>query len=940
MADDLNAAPEEPLVNVKDPSTGEIGSLPQSQASQAISQNIYQPATDAEVQSSQNQAENGSLPAQIETYGRGILKANTFGTEPYLENSILGNKEQIQKQTEENPISDLAGQATGLLLGTALGTTEARALAAIGEGASSLVGGSGIAAKIGSLAAQAAAENAAYSTTDQVSKMIYKDPNQTAGSVLTDVGLGGAIGGVFGGGLGALHPLWNASFGGKTASALQAVADHAGGIEGQTSDAVNQALSKSQVEAAPEIKAALSQNEQAQEAFRDIIQSPTPSGLDLAKTSDQFRSSIGDDIAKASGYTPQEVSTFSDLSEAKEGAQKAALLAKEFSQKLEGPIAEFEALKEAKANLPLTADETVTNPSNPYENQKIPGTTSQIADDLSQLAVTNKWASDSDAMKILSSTLKRLPEQTTIGDLGKLATRIGEENYDLLNPSLNRDTQQIISKIRDAEGEATIAALKDEAPDLMARHQAARQQWSELSDLKEDLQAKLNLKGGGKNKLQAFTQNIADYGIQNPEKFLQKISNSNDTYLTQTLEKNFPETAAAVKEYQVKDLLSKAASKAKGSQSLNPTTFFNKLNDLSPELRQSLFPAETIQRFEANRTLWETMNQLEKNRNFSNTAPTLARYLKSLPGTALGLVTAAFGHNPVLGAILGSATNTLGRNAPDAMKLAFLKFMGASKPVEAGAFKTMVDYMLHAIQGENLMGRAVGGIFKAGREVLPQALFPDDKSVEKLDKHLQNLQTDPTPLMKIGGKLGYYLPDHATSLAQTSMAAVNYLNSIRPQTSQPSPLDSKIEPTKAQKADFHEALSIAQQPLIVLPRIKEGTLTVQDIQHLQNTNPDAYNNLRQKLSEAMIEAVHDGYSIPYKTRMGLSLFLGQPLDSTMTPEAIRMNQQAFQGPAPSQPPTGMPPKGQGNQKHSMNSLNKLVGLNQTPSEARAASKVG
>ena len=46
----------------------------------------------------------------------------------------------------------------------------------------------------------------------------------------------------------------------------------------------------------------------------------------------------------------------------------------------------------------------------------------------------------------------------------------------------------------------------------------------------------------------------------------------------------------------------------------------------------------------------------------------------------------------------------------------------------------------------------------------------------------------------------------------------------------------------------------------------------------------------------MSESITRGEPIPYKLRVGMSMFLGQPLDSTMTPQAIMAAQ-----PAPPQP---------------------------------------
>ncbi len=910
-------------VNVINPN-GELVSVPQSQIeSMDLFNNGYSEATPEAIQ----QAKYSTLPQQIgagiEGLGEGIAGPLFTGAERLAGVSgegILGRK-------EANPGIHIASQAAGLGLGAFTGTGEARLLTEAGELGSKALGlgleGAGNVSKIGSSAVKAAIENGIFQSGDEASKFLAGDPNQSTDTAISNIGFSTLLGGVFGAGFGSIPPLWHATVGSKAANLLQSVADHAGGIEGQTADHVNKAITASQLTVPAEIRAVLSESPKAQEYFKDLRQSPTSSGVELAKTAENFRNEISEGIAKTSGFTPSEVQSFTDLSEAKEGAKLGNLAAEEFDSKV-SPLAEkFEELKAKKANVPLTPDQEVTDPTNPYVTQKMPGVTSQISDEFSKL--TEKMLPDSEGMKVLNYAMKRLPEQKTIGDLGQLATDL-DKNYNPFNPALNRDIAQIKSVLRDAESNATIKLLGEEAPELIEEHRAARDAWKQVSEIKEDLQSKLNLKGGNYNSNNAFVKNLKTYAEENPEKFLKKIANSNDTYLSKILDENFPETAKAVKEFQLKELLGKSAAKAKGEQVLNPTTFFQKVKDLSPELRASIFSPEQLKSIEAHQTLWETLNKIDKDRNFSNTAPTLMRYLKNLPGTALGLVTAALAHNPILGAILGGLTNTIGHSAPDAMKLGFLKFMGSSAPIEPGAFKTMVEFFQSAQKGESTASKAVKGIFQSGRLVLPTA-FDSEKDREKFDKRLLMLQSDPTPLFKVGGSLGHYLPDHQTALASTASSAVNYLNSLRPQVVKMNPLDPELKPSKDQTAAYHQALDIAEQPLSILSKIKEGNLTSQDMVHFSNLYPGLQKTLQTKIMAAMTEKLADGESIPYKIRMGLSLFMGQPLDSSMTPQGIQSSQMTFMQDVT---PQGSP---NGPHKIAQNSMKRLSSMDQTPLQA-------
>jgi len=250
-------------------------------------------------------------------------------------------------------------------------------------------------------------------------------------------------------------------------------------------------------------------------------------------------------------------------------------------------------------------------------------------------------------------------------------------------------------------------------------------------------------------------------------------------------------------------------------------------------------------------------------------------------------------------------------------------------PVFADAAKAAIDYGTTVLKGEAAISRATKSIFKSGETVLPTKMYPTQKEKEKLDKQLKTAQSDPSVLMNVGGTTGHYMPDHQTVMAQTAMTAVNYLNSLRPNVDKKGPLDSEIEPNPAQKAVFDRALDIAEQPLVVLDSIKEGTLTPQDVKSLSTMYPGLYGRLVDKINNDMVEHVSKENPISYKTRLGLSLFLGQPLDSTMTPQSIIAAQ-----PKPQQAPQ----MGGMHAKHSTEQLSKLPGSYATPNQARQASR--
>ena len=178
------------------------------------------------------------------------------------------------------------------------------------------------------------------------------------------------------------------------------------------------------------------------------------------------------------------------------------------------------------------------------------------------------------------------------------------------------------------------------------------------------------------------------------------------------------------------------------------------------------------------------------------------------------------------------------------------------------------------------------------------------------------------------GDLGHYLPDHQQALGTLAQNAVGYLNSLRPNSQKMAPLDSKPVASQASEMEFMRQLANAQQPMMLLQHIGQGTLLPQDLKTVNTIYPGYVQKVSQKLTSEMLNS---GKNVPYGTRMSLSMLMGQPLDSTMTPQAIVAAQ-----PVPSQPPPQAPHGGK--TKHSTSKLGGIAASAQTPGQARLNEK--
>lgn len=260
-------------------------------------------------------------------------------------------------------------------------------------------------------------------------------------------------------------------------------------------------------------------------------------------------------------------------------------------------------------------------------------------------------------------------------------------------------------------------------------------------------------------------------------------------------------------------------------------------------------------------------------------------------------------------------------------------FSGLLKPilekypnVDLGAFQQALSVAKAVEKGNNNLVNASKSLFEAGGKTFPSQLIPSAHDLEKLDERTKSDGDDVAHMIGIPGNIGYYLPGHDTAIAKTSGDAISYLNSKRPMPQKAMPLDNAPKVSAVDKAAYDRTLSIAQQPLLAFKHIKSGTLIPQDVETIHTIYPEYYQKMSEQMMMEMTNALHNETFIPYKIRQGMSLFLGQPLDSTMTPTGIMSAQAVFQ-----QQPS--PEQGHAGPKKSTSKLSKISDNHMTPNQS-------
>lgn len=254
-------------------------------------------------------------------------------------------------------------------------------------------------------------------------------------------------------------------------------------------------------------------------------------------------------------------------------------------------------------------------------------------------------------------------------------------------------------------------------------------------------------------------------------------------------------------------------------------------------------------------------------------------------------------------------------------KLAAPMLMRMINNGQSQGFNNLLSYAQNISKGSKTIDSALDNLFGEGKFDHEN---PSKEDRDKLDEYIKNgkfqeqlndtktqgfaaggVVSDKQKSLLAGtGPMENTLPDHNIMIQEAKGRVNNYLNSIRP-TDQPSglPFDEKPDNSK-QKRSYHRALDLANKPIGILNQLKKGEITPEDMGHFTNLYPEVHDHLSKKMTEKIVKAqMGEGKKPDYKTRQGMSLFLGANLDSTFLPQNIMAAQAVFAGQqAPQKPP--------------------------------------
>lgn len=148
-------------------------------------------------------------------------------------------------------------------------------------------------------------------------------------------------------------------------------------------------------------------------------------------------------------------------------------------------------------------------------------------------------------------------------------------------------------------------------------------------------------------------------------------------------------------------------------------------------------------------------------------------------------------------------------------------------------------------------------------------------------------------------------PQLAGYLQEKAIKTANFLLSKAPKDpGLPSPFKPDWEPSSFEILKWERYVLGATEPMSVINDLRNGTLSHESVEALQETSPKIYQQIVTKLAGHM-DMLRG--SLPYAERIQLSILFGVPLEATLQPSFIASMQAAqLNKLQPTAPPPGLP----------------------------------
>lgn len=865
-------------------------------------------------QSAQYQAlqdKYGSAGQQAIAGVEGAARGVSLGASDLAETNLgLDTPENIKGRMAANPLTSFAGNALGsaaLIAGTeGLGAGPS---AAANAGARAATLGAGVAGPLTSAAATAAkiggmtAEGALFGAGNAVSDYALGDPDLNAQKVLAHIGMGAALGaglGVLSKGVEAVPAILRSSEPIGTADSAAEVGSAASPALGQQAKSlsdIDQQMIVAQKYGGQSELTALAQNDAAMGAaarlnsdlqfpitdmqlnslkspdaridYKMDVELPGRTGTTLRNLENAQSKELDRVMNRAIDSVAPGYETTSDAAEAGERASRAFTEVIEPAQKEAG-----EAIKRLKGTAIDQIDHTpglieyLTNPEiSKYADPKLASMFDTAGDAIEIKPFNKKMGMAEKTYSNLSKTLKDLESgPTSLEDLFNLRKGID----DGVNPLEQGGAGAELTRAKAAIMDYIQDLIQHYEPDAQVRSTMAK--YAQIAESARFVEKKIGAEIGTDN-WRSLARGKSD------ESILSKIFRDSETVA---------ETKKILPSEKFNQILADHLAILKHGATtdgaLSTAKFANKLKAGQYALGEAVRdnPA-ALQKIQDAITL-RRMFPDSPSANPPHTARTL---LGALAKGGLD----PFAHVKEL--------TEYGKERVDELRSArAVNLKLAGRADQAAKLKSIQGI---AKQVGNKITSGAKAVFESpaarGGGISSATALSNDEFKKQTDR-IKKLSSDPTALMEhlSGNTEALYsaAPAITQSLHHTMVAGLQFLNSKIPRPTDQMTLSQGWEPSRAQRYKFENYYRAVNDPLSVLSDVKNNSVTNESLEALTAVNPALLTEMRNEVMGHM--KIEEAKNFPYAAKLSIAKFLGQPLDSNMTPMAIQTNQQVLSMP--------------------------------------------
>lgn len=175
----------------------------------------------------------------------------------------------------------------------------------------------------------------------------------------------------------------------------------------------------------------------------------------------------------------------------------------------------------------------------------------------------------------------------------------------------------------------------------------------------------------------------------------------------------------------------------------------------------------------------------------------------------------------------------------------------------------------------------------------------EEASIEKHEKvfaQIDELVRDPEKMIshleKISDPVYHHAPDLAEGIQTLSVRALGFLQSKIPLKEPTSIFNQRqrYSGSPQEISKFDRYFTIVENPLLAFQQVKNRTITPETIETLSMVYPKLYDKMKLEL----LDVASHQKNVPFQTRQSVAMFLGEPLESSLSPANILANQAVFQ----------------------------------------------